>query len=411
MSIGIENKDSSFFTIESLDVELNTHDFERNLISLSITERTAGLTQGNLIFYDPEHWFSKILRTGVGLKISWGYKNRGVSPDSLIEKKLNLDEITGSLIRRGLQGFVSSPTGSGDNAGKVIYNCKFTAYGFRGPDQAKYYITGTKRTVIQEAFAELGITIIEIGFAREKEAVTKDTAIRQDEPTFSFLNRLAKEWRCLFHVGFNPTGQGVGIFVDANKIGEPQYSKLLLGASGTSNIIGYMGELNNVKSYKWSSSESESGIGSNVMMDIVDGQIIFRRFVAEEEQTITYRLNIKEIQKVYEKAGDIQSQFKLMNELRNTKTFEQIEHFFTKVTQSTAPEGYGYKLSCEMIGNPLFAPPNQIVINNGFPARLGGKQSKWYIQNATHNIDKSGYNMTINIVDVFTQSPIGAPIR
>lgn len=411
MAIGIENKDSSFFTIESTDVSLNSKSYEKNLISLSITERSGAMPQGTLSFYDPDHWFSKILRTGVGIKLSWGYKKAGNSPDSLIAKKLNLDEISGSLIRRGLEGFVSSPKGKGDNKGVVTYNCKFTSFGFRGTDQSKLYTTGKKKDVISDAFDDLGIITKQIDFTLGDDTLTLNTGVRQDEPTFRFLNRLAKEWRCLFHIGYSPAGNPVGIFVDANRIGDQQYASMFLGASGLSNVIGYMGELNNVKSYTWSSSESESGVGDNARMDIVDGQIVFRRFVAEREETVTYRLDLNKIQKAYSDVDDLASQIKLTKELLSKKTFDQIKHFFTPIKTSTAPQGYGYRLNCEMIGNPLFAPPNEVKINNGFPERLGGQQSKWYVQSVTHNIDRSGYGMSVEIVDVFSLSPIGLAVR
>jgi len=409
--IGIENKDSSFFTIESTDISLNNKSYEKNLISLSITEKEGAMPQGTLSFYDPDDWFSKILRTGVSLKISWGYKKIGTSIDSLLAKKLNLDEISGSLIRRGLEGFVSSPTGAGGPNGQKTFNCNFTSFGFRGTDQSKLYTTGKKKDVISDAFDDLGITTKNIDFSLGDDSLTKDYGVRQDEPTFRFVNRLAKEWRCLFHVGYSPDGNSVGIFVDANKVGEPQYAYMLYNAVGTSNIIGYMGELNNVNSYTWSSSESESGVGDNVRTDIVDGQIVFRRFVAEQEKTITYRLDLEKIQKVYKDVDDLSSQIKITKELLSKKTFDQIKHFFTPIESSTAPTGFGYRIKCNMIGNPLFGPPNEVRINNGFPERLGGTQSKWYVHSTTHNIDKNGYNMNAEIVDVFTLSPIGLAVR
>lgn len=409
--IGIENKDSSFFSIESNDIALNNKNFEKNVLSISITEKESAMPQGSLSFYDPDDWFSGILRTGINLKISWGYKKSGLSIDSLLSKKLNLDEVSGSLIRRGMEAIISSPSGEGSQDGRKIFNCNFTALGFRGIDQSKIFTTGKKKDIINNSFDDLKIKTKYINFSLGDDSLNIDTGVRQDEPTFAFLNRLAKEWRCLFHVGFSPLGNTVGIFVDANKIGDSVYTSLLHNATGSSNIIGYKGELNNVLSYTWSSSESESGIGDNTRLDIIDGQIVYRRFEAKEEQTITYRLDIKKIQEVYKNVDDLTSQLNITKELLSKKTFEQIKHFFTPIKSTTAPAGYGYRIQCNMIGNPLFSPPNQIKINNGFPERLGGSQSKWYCQSVTHNIDKSGYNMNAEIVDVFTLSPIGLAVR
>lgn len=411
--IGIENKDSSFFTVESPDISLVDNDFSKNLISLSIMEKTGAMPQGQLQFYDPKHYFSRILRTGAELIISWGYKKFGISPDSLIQSKINLDEVSGDLVRRGYRGFISSPSGGASNKGTVTYNCNFTAFGFRGEEKSKIYSSGTKRSVISQAFDEIGISSVKrlIDFTLGSDSVTADKYVRQEESTYAFLNRMAIEWKALFHVAFSPDGTPVGIFIDANKIGKTALPAWVLNASGQSNVIGYMGELNNVISYKWTSNESESGIGDNVKMDIVDGQMIFRRYVAEEEKVITYRLDQKKIQAAYTDANDLGSQAKLTKELLSKNDFEQIKHFFTPIESTTAPNGFGYRINAEMIGNPLYIPGNEIKINNGFPDRLGGSQSIWYLSTVEHKIDRSGYMMAIEVMDVFNLSPIGLAVR
>lgn len=412
--IGLENKDSAFFTIESPDIILEGEDFNKNLISLTIDEKMSAMPQGSLQFYDPNHYFSRVLRTGVRLIISWGYKNLNTNPDSLIAEKLNYDEVTGQIVRRGYQGFVSSPIGSGGSDGVVQYNCNFTAYGFRGEEESKIYTDGNKKSVVNQAFNDIGIDPVMriIDFTFGTDPITADRYVRQEESTFAFLNRLAIEWKALFHVTFSPAGKPVGFFIDNNKIGTISLPSWALGCSGISNAIGYKGELNNVKSYKWSSSESEKGVGDNVKLDIENGQIVFRQYVAEQEPVITWKLNQKKIQDVYADAGidGLEQQLKLMQELLSKKSFEEIKHFFTPVEQTTAPTGYGYRIQCEMIGNPLYIPGNLIIVNNGFPDRLGGDQSKWYLSSVRHKIDKSGYNMSIEVVDVFNLSPIGLPV-
>lgn len=413
--IGLENKDSSFFTIESPDITLSETDFNKNLISLSINEQMSGMPRGVLAFYDPKHLFSRILRTGVQLLISWGYRNYNETPDSLITKKLNLDEVTGDMVRRGYRGFVSSPTGEGGADGVVKYNCNFTAYGFRGEEDSEIFTTGNKGTVINKCFNKLGVSQTKrlIYFTLQNDSVTADKYVRQEESTFAFLNRLAIEWKALFYLAFSPDGETVGFFIDHNKLGTIPLPLWALSASGGSNAIGYMGDLNNVKSYKWSSSESESGVGDNVKLDIVDGQIIFRQYVAEQESVVSWKLDQKKIQEVYKDAGTdgLNSQIKLTQELLSKNDFESIKHFFIPVESTTAPTGYGYRINCEMIGNPLYIPGNLIKINNGFPDRLGGSQSKWFLNSVNHTIDRSGYNMSIEVVDVFNLSPIGMPVR
>jgi len=410
--IGLENKDTSFFTVESPDVTLKDVNFSKNLISLNIQEKMGAIPQGSLSFYDPNHYFSRILRTGVRLIISWGYRNALDTPDSLIERKLNFDEVSGNLIRRGYQGFVSSPTGSGGKDGNVVFNCNFSSFGFRGEDESKLYTTGNKASVVNKAFDDIGITKKYIDFTLGGDLVTVDKYVRQDESTFAFLNRMAVEWQAFFHVAFSPDGDPVGVFIDKNKIGSTSLPLWVLNARGKSNAIGWKGELNNVISYKWSSSESERGVGDNVRLDIVDGQIQFRQYSAEQEKVVTWRLDQTKIQNAFAGAGSegLDSQIKLTQELLSKNDFEEIKKFFTPVDQTTAPDGYGYRLNCEMIGNPLYIPGNLIAVKNGFPDRIGGDQSKWYLHSVSHKIDRSGYMMSIEVVDVFNLSPIGLPV-
>lgn len=414
--IGLENKDSSFFTVESPDVTLKDNNFSKNVLSLTIDERMSALTTGCLEFYDPDDYYSRILRTGVTLKISWGYKKLDSTPDSLIAKKINFDEISGDLVRRGYQGFVSSPSGEGGQDGVKKYSCNFSAFGYRGDSQSKIYSSGTKKSVVGQAFDDIGIspTMRMIDFSLGNDKVTPDKYVRQDETTFAFLNRMAIEWQSCFHVSFSPAGEPVGFFIDNNKIGSTSMPAWVLAAGGASNAIGYKGELNNVKSYKWTSSESETGVGDNVRVDIVDGNIVFRRYMAKAEKVITYRLDQKKIQETYKKAADegFGEMINITKELLSKNDFNTLlnEHYFIPVETTTAPNGYGYRIDCEMIGNPLYMPGNRIVIKNGFPDRLGGSQSIWYLRSVGHKIDRSGYMMSIEVVDVFNLSPIGLPV-
>ncbi len=412
--IGLENKDSSFFTIASPDVTLDTQDFSKDIMSFSITERMDSMPQGQIVFNDPKHYFSRILRTGVKLQVSWGYRKQESIVNALFSKTLNFDEVTGLLTRRGLEGFVSSPAGQGRADGITTYNCNFTSFGFRGADQTILYTSGTKAGVVSQAFDELGIDPIRrlILFSVGNDTLTTERAVRQDETTFRFLTRLAKEWKALFTVNYTQDGTPTAMFIDPDKIGKNPFALYIMNATGSSHAIGYKGRISNVISYTWKSNESESGVGQNVRLDIVDGKVIFRRFVAEQEYVISYRLDPAKIQEAFQDRAveGVQAQFKLAKELLSASDFDQIKHFFTAIETTTAPQGFGYRINCKMLGSPLFAPPNQVRINNGFPDRLGGVQAKYYIYEVVHTIDRTGYFSDLEIVDVFTLSPIGIPL-
>lgn len=408
--IGIINKDSSFFTINSKDTTLQYVDIAKDLISLSITERLGSMPQGSLKLHDPFHLYSRIFRTGMEIQLSWGYKNFNVLA-GFVDSDLNLDEFNGDIERRGLKGIITSPTGGGDGSGVVTYNCNFTSYGFRGEDKTFIYDTGTRSGVISQAFSDLGIlpTNMIIEFAMGNDSLSSVKSVRQDETTFLFLTRLAREWRTLFTIGYNKKGLPVGIFVDPEKINKMRISNIMLGLSGSSHNIGYKGKLCNVKSYTWSSNESQNGVGDNVRIDIIDGQPVFRRFIAEEETIVTYKLNTKRIEEAFKdkEIDGIAAQTKLVTEMLSAKSFEQVKHYFDPYESTTAPQGFGYKIKVDMIGNPAYSPPNQIRLYNGFPDRLGGKQAIYYLNEVTHSIDTSGYNMSCEIVDVFAFSDIG----
>ena len=409
--IGIENKDSSFFTIESPDVNLTSVEFEKNLISLTIKEQMDNIPSGTLQFNDPNHIYSRILRTGANLVLSWGYKKSFASLGSILEKQINPAEISGDLVRRGLSGFVSSPSGGGSANGVITYNCNFTSYEFRGLDKSRYFTTGTKKDVISSIFNEFGISAIKrvIDFKRGSEQVTTEMSVRQDETSFRFLSRLAREWKAMFQFAYASDGSMVGIFIDPDKLNKISMSALSIKTSGLSHVIGYKGDINNIKSYTWSSNESENGTGDNVQMVIVDGQPTFIHYVAKSETITSYRLRPDRIQQAIKDAGmdGVESQSKFVKDLLSVNDFESIKYYFDPISSTTAPQGFGYRIKANMIGNPLFVPPNLISFNNGLPDRIGNKDTEFYLNSVTHTINRSGYNMSVEIVDVFSLSDIG----
>ena len=412
--VGIINRDSIFFTVESPDVSLNEQDLSEHLESFNLTERTNAMPQGTLSFNDPGHVISRIFRVGARLKVSWGYKDFGQTLNSLLPKDLNLDEITGPIIRRGIEGFISSPAGGAAQSGKVSFNCNFTGLNFRGADSTREYTSGNKRTVIGQAFDDIGVSTVfrDINFSRGSESVTEMQSIRQDESTFLFLIRLAKEWRALFHMVYLQDGSIGAIFIDPGRTDTNPLPAWLYKSAGNSHLLGWNGIIKNVISYSWTNNQGESGIGDNVNLEIVNGEIVFRRFVVEDQKVTTWKLNTEKIQALYsDKNVSLTEQAKFTKEYLSAKSFEEVKHFFDPVESSTAPQGYGYRVKARMIGNPLFAPPSQVKFNNGFPDQIGSSDTTWYLEEVTHTINNSGYFMDVEIVDAFTLSPVGLVIQ
>jgi len=412
--IGLNNRDSVFVTIESDDINLNEKNLSRYLEEFSITEALNEIPTGTLKFNDPDNILSHVLRRGAKLKLSWGYKQFGIELKSLLPIDLNFDEVTGELIRRGYEVYIYNPSGDANQSGKQTYNCNFTALNFRGNVKTKEYTTGSKRDVVIQALTEIGVNTVYqyINFSVQSDSVTAGKSIRQDESTFAFLTRLAMEWGAVFYLCFIPNGQIGGIFAHPYVLKDNPMIPLWISKSiGKSHMLGYKDEISNVINYSWSSNEGENGIGDNVNVEIVNGEIVYKRFVAEEEKVITYKLDVAKIQKEYKDLNnDLELTSKLTQELLSKQTFEQIKHYFIPCESSTAPQGYGYSIKAHMIGNPLLSPPNQIKLNKGFPDQLGGTQSIWYLKSVSHTISSSGYFSDIEVIDVFNISPVGLVI-
>jgi hypothetical protein len=294
--IKLVNKDMSFFEITSDDINLKTTDFSKNTISLTITERMDGLPQGSISFYDPDYTIAKILRSWVKINIAWGYKNFVPDSDTALTHSINPDEITGDLIRRGLEVMISDPSGGGGNDGVIKYNCNFTSFQWRGSKASKKYESGNKTGVIIDAFTDLGVGSKRyINFRRGNEFVNSDRAVFQDETTYAFLNRIAREWGCIFSIGWTPEKEVIGIFIDPDKLGDENYPKWAFDAVGSSHLIGYKGRINNVKSYTWERSESEAGMGDMAIPMMVNGQIVYKRYLADQQKVSTWRLDPEKV--------------------------------------------------------------------------------------------------------------------
>jgi hypothetical protein len=412
--IGITNRDSSFLTIESPDVQVKDSDLSIYFESFSITEKSSAMPQGSLTFHDQNHLISKILRIGAKIKFSWGYKDFGTSLKSLLPIDLNFDEITGPLVRRGMEGVVTSPSGGGDQNGKITYNCNFTGIGFKGIDTTKEFSSGKKRDVINKVFDDIGVssTFRFINFSRGGENVTPTQSVRQDESSFLFLTKLAKEWRALFMLSYLPDGGIGGIFIEPGETDQNPFVKWMFSSSGNSHYLDYGGSVSNVISYTCTNLQGESGVGDNVQLEIVNGEIVFRKYIVEEQKVTTYRLNQDKVQDIYsDQSQDVITKTRIMQDYLSTKSFDQVKQFFDPVESSTAPQGYGFNVKAKMMGNPLFSPPSYIKIGAGFPEQIGNSQTTWYLESVTHNIDQSGYQMNIEVVDAFALSKVGLVIQ
>jgi hypothetical protein len=415
MGVGLTGKDFSFFQIESDDVKLDQRLFTIDCKGLTIDEELGKMDSGSLDFDDPNHYYSRVLRTGVMLKITWGYAKLGA--DLSIPRQIyNSDVFSKQIERRGLKVFVTSPGGGGDSEGVGSYKCNFLALDMRGSDTVKRFRSGTKGDVVAAIFDKLGIppTAQEINFQRMTEKITPDTEVMQWESDFKTLVRLAFEWRALFRLGYTSSGSLIGIFVDPWAIAKSERNKNLTGIQ--TNVFyeygGNYGDPNhpttvaNVISYDWQDQSGESGTGDNVQMRWVNGQPMFIHYVAETQTVQVWELDQAKMQAELDRRGDLADQSQLVAEWLNAKTFDEIKRYFKPVTQETAPQGTGITTTIETLGNPLFTVGLQAEFGSGFPDRVRQKGVITYIRKLSHKLFDN-YLCSHELADAFVFSPTG----
>jgi hypothetical protein len=281
--IGLQNKDSAFFLIESPDIKTEFQNISRDVISFSYTEEMQKLGQGSLVLHDSDLTLARMFRVGARLLISFGYKKSDTALQSQLGNMMNQNELLGQIERRGILAYVVNPSGSAEN-GVITYNLNFGEFGYRGNKEAVIYDSGTKADVVAQVFDKLGVsrTLRDIRFDRGGESVTKQNAIRQEETSFKFLSTRAYEWQALFKIAYTQSGEVAGMFLSPRYLGTSSFQNQILQASGSSNYFDYRGKVSNVISYSWENKEGESGTGDNTMLSIVDGQIIARKYIADQ---------------------------------------------------------------------------------------------------------------------------------
>lgn len=414
---GFSNGDRAFFLINSPDVNINSPAIDHRIISLSVVEEMSKLTSGSLRLHDPDHALAKTLRFGVKVDVSWGYLFEDANERALLAEQINPDEFTGNIARRGFRGFIVSPSGGGSQAGQITYNANFQAFGWRGERSSRTFEGMLKREVVATLLDELGVLQREIDFQRGNESLAGGMGVRQDETAFAFLTRLSFEWRAHFTIGYLPSGDTAGLFVDIGKLGKTDFQRLVLGARGRSNIFDYGGSIGNVISWTWRNEQGLSGKGDSAQLVVIDGQPTIVRYVVEDERVVSYKLDVGKVERALLAAGEAggpAAQYAWMQNALAVTDFEQIREYFVPDEQSTAPQGKGYTLQISTKGNPLYTAGNTATFGTGFPGWFTSPEEaardsiNWYIRKVTHTINREGYLCDIEVADAFAFSDIGA---
>jgi hypothetical protein len=411
VSLGLFNKDRAFFTVESSDVDLGAV-LSQDVLSLEVKEETDKIDGGTLQLYDPHQVYSRILRPGALLSLSWGYLKGDASPQAVLAREFDSDELSGSLERRALRVFTMNPSGQGGQDGRSLFNCSFYALDQRGTAKQMRYRSGTKAAVVREVLSELGVSWLDVRFSRGSDSLGSGVEIGRHESGFRFLVRLARENRCVFKLGYSPTGQTLAMFLDPPLVPSSAFGRMVSGGTGRSNFFEWKEGACNVRSYSWQNHNGENGAGDHVQLSIVGGEVRITRYTVENDKVLAWRLKPEKIQAELQRrgaSGGAEEKLRFYMEYIAVEDFERLkrEGFFEPVEDSTAPQGYGYTASLECLGSPLHVVGTECQFGGGFPDLFRSTGTKFWLQAASHKIDRSGYLSHLEVVDSFSISPTG----
>jgi hypothetical protein len=396
VSLELYNHDGTWFKVTSKDVNVETV-ATPDVMSLTVTEEMAKMDSGSIQLLDRNNVYSRILRPGVKLLVSWGTR---------------LGQPTASQ-RNPIEVMVNSPSGGGDGGGRITFNCSFMALQSRGSDQVRWYETGTKADVISDALTRAGVLIAnqEINFARGSESITAGTKIMQNESDFRFLVRMADEWRAAFRIGRDQKGNQIACFVDYAGLKTSNFVQRMTGETSSRLEYGngYQSTLSgqaNVLEYTWQDHSMDAANGQGVRIYEADGKIQMMTYNVENETVTTWRLVPERIEQEL-KQRDLSGQTKLMSDYLSAKTFDQIKRFFVEDTTTTAPQGSGLTIDAKLMGDPNVTAAMIATFGTGFPDRIGAADRTWWIRKVDHALSTAGYFSSVSISDAYAFSPTG----
>lgn len=406
---GLYNQDSSFFEITSPSV--TTRVLSDSIISFSYTEECSRYNTGTLQIFDPDQYYSNILRLGTPIEIEFGYsKQDNISISNQINL-LNPNQVTGINKRSGIRATIQNPSGRAGADGVIIFNCNFYGSEYLNPKKYKVWTGITKAQMVWLVLIEIGCNIdsIEVNFSRGNEFLDLNTQIIQRETGYRLLMRLASEWRTIFRISYDSKGTMSGIFVSPGYIQNANISRIMSGAIGGNSIfIEYQFGVCNVIEYEWKNHAGDGGSGDNARIVYgADGTPTIMRYVTEGDKVVVYRLVPERIQKKLEKAGSLTDRIELMKAWMGASEFSEIKWAFDQIEQTTAPQGLGYSMNVKMFGNPLTSVPLRVIYGKGFPRWFSdskGTISNYYCKKVNHTIDRGGYKMDLEIMDAFTMN-------
>lgn len=414
--IALTNRDGTFFRVD-IKSKL-TGRFEvasKDIVSFSVTEENNYCITASVKLLDTNQTYAWLFRPGTKCSLSWGYTSPDLSFDQLTKTLDNPLEMRGSFARSGIQGFVKDPQGEANADGTCMFSCNIVCSSFNRKKTRRVYQSGTKGSVVREVFTRMQVPGAYIAFDDMIDIVSgaKGKQIVQTETDSAFLCRLARQWKCVYRIGYSPLGIKYGLFCDTSKLDKSPFSMITAGViAGNSILLDWKEGCKNVLSYTWRMDSSQSGSGDQVRMVEVNGKYTAVRSVAEEGKIVDYKFNADKV-----KADMVGAQASAglpglagyVAWAMDVGDFNELVRrgYFTAYQQRTAPQGGGFELKVKMIGNPLMTAPTRVELGKGFPPNLVSRAGLRYMyaNKVTHTISRSGYEMELQLVN--TYSPFG----
>jgi len=397
--------DNAFFKV-TLDGS-DYHVLSPNVKSLTLTEELNKGIIGSLSLNDPNYVAHSKIRTGTQILITWGY---GLSfPTSIFPRSIG--EITG-LPQRTIKAIVQAPAGNGQENGDVGYDINFYEREMRDDRLTRVFTNGDNSNLVRQVMGEMGVSDMEINFEKGSEAITDQTPVRQHGTNHNFLVELAER----FHAAYRVTTIGshkLGIFVDFKKLGTSTFAKKLSGAFGTKRTLSWRTDVANVTKWNFNENFGEGGTGDSVTIRVdAQGNRTFDRKVIEGGSIVTWRLEPDRVKAELIKNKDLGTQVEFVARIAETKTFEEVKRFFSRVEERTAPQGPGYEIGLSMFGDPFLTPPMEVVFDKSFPSQLYAPELFYFVRKITHTID-SKYSMEVSVEGVYSDQAFLkiAPVR
>ena len=421
MSIGIFNRDSSFFSVDAPSLSLVGNSSpvkDEDIIEFTVEEELGKILSGSLKLLDTNHVYSRIYNVGTKLKITWGYKLASQDPRSFLTD-LSSGVLVGRGYRQALIGYVTSPGGSGGNDGAITFSMNWYGQETRGGIEPQIYSSGTKATVISQVLQKMNVPITGqfIDFKRGNEVITSTTCPIQWQTNFRFLMDMSFEWGAVFRIGQDSVGNPIAMFTDFGSPLMDAFTKLCSHAIMGSYIqLGYKAGSASpstpVKEYTWQNKMGMDGTGDNVQITMINGQPQFFRYNAKTQSVETWILNTNKIKAAMASQPTAIGKTNLMKQWVGAKTFNEVKWAFDKSVETTAPQGAGYTMDIKAIGNPCYTPGVRCSFSSegtgqggGFPDFCypikGKAMINWFSRKVTHRVDRTGYNMDSEICDAF----------